>query len=118
MCKNILVADDDIDMRGLYKRLLSGNDYAVTLAGTFGEASCLIQGNRYDLLITDLMFPDGLGSELIRLFSGKSAAAKSLLVTGSAETEEARNCPKPFAFFEKPFKVDTFMSTVTKALSP
>lgn len=117
MCKNILVADDDKGLHILYSRLFSGQDYAITLADSFAEASGLIKNNDYDLLITDLIFPDGLGTELIRLFKNKCSAAKSLLVTGSPEIHMASACAGTSGYVEKPFAVKNFMNAVAKVLS-
>ncbi|OIO04953.1 MAG: hypothetical protein COX65_04665 [Elusimicrobia bacterium CG_4_10_14_0_2_um_filter_56_8] len=114
MPRNILVADDDEAMLNIYSRLLNTQDYMVTRASSFAEAARLIEQNIYDLLVTDLMFPDGLGTELIKLLEQKSGQAKSLLVTGSVAELDPVELPK--VYFEKPFKHELFMTEVAKAL--
>ncbi len=113
MPESILIADDDKAMLNLYTRIFSGRGYVFTLAASFSEAAGLIKNNDYDLLVTDLMFPDGIGTELMKLFEGKKAGAKSLLVTGYAPIADL---PGTAQCFEKPFKVETFMAAVEKAL--
>jgi len=71
MPKSILVADDDKAMLGIYTRIFSGTDYLVSKAASFAEAAALINARSFDLLITDLQFPDGVGTDLIRLFEEK-----------------------------------------------
>lgn len=117
MTSKILAADDDKNLLKLYARIFAGKEYALTTAGSFTEASRLIEANSYDLLVTDLMFPDGLGTELIKLFKKKRAGAKSLLVTGSPEAVERSECAGITGYFLKPFEVWRFMTAVTKALN-
>lgn len=112
-CK-ILVADDDKAMLGVYTRIFSQTDYAISLAASFAEAAKLIISNHYDLLITDLMLEDGLGTDLIKLFEKKQAGGKSLLVTGSLHEVALEQLPE--MYFEKPFRADVLMAAVDMAL--
>lgn len=112
----ILVADDDKSILRLYSRIFSGKEYAITKAETFAEASALLRANSYDLLITDLMFPDGVGTELIKIFNKSKADAKSLLVTGTPQAKELLD-RDGVDYLEKPFKVEQFIEAVNKILS-
>lgn len=114
MPKSILVADDNKAMLNIYTRIFAATDYLISQASSFAEAAQLINTNDYDLLITDLMLEDGLGTELIKMFEKKRDGAKSLLVTGSVE--ELAPEQRPDVYLEKPFKVEVFMATVSKAL--
>ncbi len=113
---SILVADDDKAMLNLYARIFSGKDYSVVMAESFAAAADLIRNNDYDLLVTDLMFPDGIGTELVKLFEKKRAGAKSLVVTGSAPLDNSLLRSGAAAYFEKPFKVESFMAAVENAV--
>ena len=113
---NILIADDERAMLKLYARIFSGSGYSITMASSFSEAVRLIKKNDYDLLVTDLIFPDGVGTELVRLFEKKKADAKSFVVTGSAPIESLPEFSDNAKYFEKPFKIDMFMDAVEKAL--
>lgn len=117
MPRDILVADDEKAMLGLYVRLFSGKAYRITLAASFAEAAELIARNSYDLLVTDLTFPDGLGTDLVRMFDEKMTGAKSLLVTGSNPQGRKLDLPVSASYFEKPFKVDVFLAAVEQALA-
>jgi two-component system nitrogen regulation response regulator GlnG len=115
MPKCILVADDDKAMLNIYTRLFCGTGYTISLASSFSEAARLIHAGDYDLLITDLVLGDGLGTELIKLFEKKRAGARSLLVTGSVAELPPEQLPK--VYFEKPFNFEVFMAAVTAALA-
>ncbi len=118
MPSKILLADDDKSILKLYARIFTGDKYALTTALSFSQAASLIETNHYDLLVTDLMFPDGLGTELIKLFEKKRSGAKSLLVTGAADADEKLENSGITEYFSKPFEVTRFMTAVTKALTP
>lgn len=113
----ILAADDDKAILRVYSRIFSGTGYDLTLAGTFNEAAGLLRRNDYDLLITDLMFPDGLGTELIKMFNASKAGARSLLVTGSSSARDILAGEGVGEYVEKPFRVEDFLATVGKVLS-
>ena len=116
MPKQILVADDDPVLLGLYTRLLAGTGYAVSRAASFAEASALINSQNYDLLVTDLVFPDGVGIDLITLFKRKQGRA-CILVTGSASELDPDKIPVLAGYFEKPLDAAAFLAAVTGALA-
>jgi len=117
MPRSILVADDDAAMLRLYVRLFTDSGYSVTTVSSFAAAAGLIETKNYDLLVTDLMLSDGLGTELIKLFEEKRADAKSLLVTGSDSVEEILSRAGIDDYFTKPFKVAHFMAAVDRMLA-
>ena len=117
MPKQILVADDDPVLLRLYARMLAGTGYAVSRASSFAEASVLINSNDYDLLVTDLMFPDGVGTDLITIFERKQGRAKCILVTGSASEIAQDQIPVLAGYFEKPLDAEAFLAAVAKALA-
>jgi len=114
MPRHILVADDDKAMLNIYTRIFSNTDYSISLASSFAEAAGLINLNNYDLLITDLMLQDGLGTDLIKMFKKKRGGARSLLVTGSVAELAPEQLPE--MYLEKPFRLEVFMAAVSKAL--
>jgi len=115
MPRSILVADDDKAMLDIYTRLFTGPDYLVSRASSYAQAAKLINSNHYDLLITDLMFPDGLGTELIKIFEKTRRDTRSLLVTGSISELAPEQLPE--VYFEKPFKAEVLMAAVHRILA-
>ena len=66
--KHILVVDDEPDLRTLYELTLLREGFRVQAAGSIGEArQCLLEG-KFDVVITDMRLPDGLG---LRLLAGR-----------------------------------------------
>jgi len=117
MPAKILVADDDRSMLNLYAKIFSGTDYSVTPAASFTEAARLLKDGEFDLLVTDFMFPDGVGTELIRIYNEAKEDARSLLVTGSPSADAHIPCEGVSCYIEKPFKVEQFLEAVSKALA-
>ena len=62
----ILLVEDHEDSAFVTRIILERRGYSVRVAHQFHKAMALIAANRYDLLICDIMLPDGTGWELIR----------------------------------------------------
>jgi len=60
----ILHVEDDEDLRALLARGVAALDVELQGVATLGEARQLIETQRFDLVILDLMLPDGSGTEL------------------------------------------------------
>ena len=62
---DVLVIDDEPDLRTLYELTLLREGYRVQTAGSVGEAREQLQNQTFDAVITDMRLPDGLGMELL-----------------------------------------------------
>jgi len=60
----LLLVEDDTRLAGLLQRGLRGEGYAVDVAGTAEDARWLATENPFDVLIFDVMLPDGDGFAL------------------------------------------------------
>ena len=117
MSGNILVADDDREMLDLYSRLFTHHGYDCALAESIAEAAALIGERDFDLLVTDLMFPDGLGTDLAKRFAEKYGGQQSILVTGCPPAPEAlANWPVSVCL-PKPVDTKKLIRAVRKALA-
>ena len=61
----ILVVDDEPDLRTLYQLTLLREGYQVDTAGDLTQARSMLAEQVFDVLITDMRLPDGLGLALI-----------------------------------------------------
>jgi len=118
MLPEILIVDDDPVMLRLYSRIFSGRDYAITSTGSLAAASALINANHYDLLITDLMLGDGLGTELALLFAKRAPCAKTLVVSGSLVEADNMDLSAVSECLSKPLDIDRFIETISRVLKP
>jgi PAS domain S-box-containing protein len=109
VARSVLIIDDEPRVGRTLKRLLD-RDYQVDAVTTIAEGLRLIrEGRRFDVLICDLMMPEGTGMDLhAQLVEMKSPLAKRMLfVTGGAFTPAAeeflqrpgiRSLEKPVSF--------------------
>ena len=62
----VLVVDDEADIRTLISDILSDEGYAVTVAGNAEEARTSRGNARFDLILLDIWMPDTDGITLLR----------------------------------------------------
>ena len=68
---NCLVVDDETDIRELVVLTLERMDIRADSAANLEEAKQLLAQRSYDLCLTDMRLPDGLGLELVEHISAK-----------------------------------------------
>ena len=65
MCK-ILVVDDESSIRLLYSEELTDEGYEVETAGTAAEATDMLLGGEYDLMVLDIKLKNESGLDLLQ----------------------------------------------------
>lgn len=105
----VLLLEDDVRLAGLVTRGLRRDGNAVDTAGTVEDARWLAAESVYDVLVLDVMLPDGDGFSLCReLRSGGNWTPVLLLTARDAIDDRVRGLDvgaddylvKPFAFAE------------------
>ena len=71
MSKNILIIDDDFSLRKVIEKALKNSKTNIKGVSTISEAWVDIEKNRFDLIICDVVLPDGDGLELVKKLSLK-----------------------------------------------
>ena len=79
---SILVVDDDADFRAVVGRVLSGAGYGVAEARDGINALAVLGAEPADILVTDIIMPDGDGIELIGAVKGRYPAMRILAISG------------------------------------
>ncbi|WP_304307542.1 response regulator, partial [Pseudacidovorax intermedius] len=77
----ILVVDDEPDLRTLYELTLLREGYLVEAASSVEEAWQHLQANRFDAVITDMRLPDGLGLELLQRIARHQRSERCVVMT-------------------------------------
>jgi CheY-like chemotaxis protein len=91
MSRRILVVDDQPMLAKAIRRMLSGHD--VTVAADAHEAlAMIVSGERFDVIISDLMMPGMSGMELHAAIAALDSdqVAKMVFMTGGAFTPAAQ----------------------------
>ena len=115
---NILVVDDEPDLRTLYELTLLREGHSVSSAGDLAEARQLLARERFDVLITDMRLPDGLGLSLLRELHQTQRPEKSIVITAYGSAENAVEALKSGAFdyLTKPVDLRQLRTAVMSAL--
>ncbi|WP_404369521.1 nitrogen regulation protein NR(I) [Sphingomonas sp. MMS24-J45] len=115
----ILVIDDDAAIRTVVGQALKRDGHRVTTAATIAEAEVQLAATPPDVLISDVVLPDGNGLDLVdRVVRAQPGlpviilSAQNTLTTAVRATEVGA-----FDYLPKPFDLDVLSRTVQSALA-
>ncbi|MBF0192295.1 MAG: sigma-54-dependent Fis family transcriptional regulator [Magnetococcales bacterium] len=114
----ILVCDDETNLRELLCLALEANGHRTLAAASGAEALRLLEQAPWELLITDLRLPDVSGLEVLRRAKELAPERPALLMTAFASAATAVTAMKEGAFdyLEKPFDMEELHLAVARAL--
>lgn len=115
---HILVVDDEPDLLTLYELSLLRAGYQVETAPSLAQARECLRQQRYDLLLTDMRLPDGVGLSLLREFTPPQRPEKVIVITAYGSAEGAVEALKAGAFdyVSKPIDLKQLRVVVAAAL--
>ena len=109
----ILIVETQALFRDQLVRLLERSGHSATAVATISEAASLVQAEVPDVLATDAVLTDGSSTNLAQ--QAKTAGAKTLMMTGSADRiVEFDAAGQPY--LSKPFPPDLFLQRVQELL--
>ena len=115
----ILVVDDEADIRGLLKEILSEEGYEVDIAADASQARAARANQVPDLVLLDIWMPDTDGITLLREWShtdGYDCPVVMMSGHGTVETAVEATRLGAFDFVEKPLSLTKLLRTVERAL--
>ena len=83
--QQILVVDDDPEIRKLLARYIESQGFRVLLAASCRELSERLATNHIDLIVLDVMLPDGSGLDMCRDLRAKRSTVPIILLTALKE---------------------------------
>ena len=120
MAHDILIVDDEADIRMLIGGVLKDEGYATREAGDSTEALAAIHGRQPTLVILDIWLQ---GSELdgiaiLRQLHAEMPSVPVVMISGHGTIETAVEAIKigAYDFIEKPFKADRLLLLVARAI--
>ncbi len=115
---SILVVDDEPDLRTLYELTLLREGHVVVAAPDLTQAREWLAQRRFDVLITDMRLPDGLGLSLLRELGEQQRSEKCIVITAYGSAENAVEALKSGAFdyLTKPVDLKQLRGAVTAAV--
>jgi two-component system, NtrC family, response regulator PilR len=116
---NVLVVDDEDDIRELLELTLLRMGLGVECAASVAEAQALLDAHEFDLCLTDMRLPDGDGLQLVRRIAGSGIDLPVAVITAHGSTENAVAALKAGAFdyVSKPLSLEQLRTLVKSALS-
>lgn len=114
--KVLLVVDDEFLIRWSLRSHLTAAGYIVIEADTLKAARALMNRN-IDVVLLDLMLPDGSGMELLDEIHAKFQTLPVIMLSAHAtrETVETAAAKGAYRFLHKPFELETIARTVQQA---
>jgi two-component system response regulator PilR (NtrC family) len=114
----ILVVDDEHSMQEFLEIFLREEGYAVVAAGDVESALVHLEGDDFDLVITDIQMPVRGGLEILDFVAEQGLETVVVLITAFASTETAVEAMRrgAYDYVTKPFKLDEIRVVVEKAL--
>jgi len=117
---DILVVDDEADIRELVSGLLEDEGHAVRVASNSDEAMAAIRARRPSLALLDIWMQGGGldGLELLDLIKELDPDLPVVMISGHGNIETAVSALQrgAYDFIEKPFKSDRLVVVVQRAL--
>lgn len=114
----ILVVDDEELIRRLMDQLLTAAGYHVTTAIDGREGVGLLEHERFDLLISDMVMPYMSGAELLAAAKRLDPELPVVIMTGYPSVASAKELMQEGAvdYITKPFDVDVVAAKVAAIL--
>jgi two-component system, NtrC family, response regulator PilR len=114
----VLVIDDEPDLRTLYEFSLVREGYSVQTAESVQQALDLLAVQRFDAVISDMRLPDGLGLDVLRFLSQQQRPERCVVITAYGSAENAVEALKAGAFdyLTKPVDLKQFRAAIAQAV--
>ena len=120
MAIEILIVDDNADIRNILNELIIDAGYKTRVAANYNQALSEIDKKIPDVAILDVKLDkgDNDGIELLSHIKSKNKDVPVIIITGHANIEMAVNSLKhgAFEFVEKPFDQARLLNFITRAV--
>src|SRR5512143_2969623 len=120
MASDVLVVDDEADIRELVAGILTDEGYAVRTANDSEQALAAVRARKPALLVLDIWMAGGGmdGLELLDLVKTLDPDLPVIMISGHGNIETAVSAIKrgAYDFLEKPFKSDRLLLITERAL--
>jgi two-component system response regulator PilR (NtrC family) len=115
---DLLIVDDEASLRDFMTIVFEEDGCRVETAATLAEAHAALQKREPDLVLCDLMLPDGSGLDLLRDVKAQNPSIPVVMITAHTSTKSAVDALKAGAhdYIAKPFDIDELKIIVSKAV--
>jgi CheY-like chemotaxis protein len=119
--KNILILDDDKDLRTILSLKINKMGYGVSVAGTIAEANAILDKKEISLIISDLFLTQESGLDLLKSLSINAPEIPFIFITGANEDDISKPILDILAkyakgFLTKPIQTQLLQETLEKII--
>jgi two-component system response regulator AtoC len=113
----VLIVDDEETARNFISEALSDAGYETIEAGNLADAHKAIDTGSADIVLLDVVLPDGSGISLLDRISMENPSPPVILITAFAEVDIAVDAMKKGAqdFLQKPLDLDRLIQAVERS---
>ncbi len=113
----ILLVEDDLSLIEGMKFSLSKQGFDITVSRTIKEAKACLNQSKYDLVLLDLMLPDGSGFDICKTIRQTSSIPVIFLTSSDEEVNIVMGLDiGGDDYITKPFKLNELISRINAAL--
>ncbi len=120
MAHDVLIVDDEADIRMLIAGVLKDEGYATREAADSAQALAVIHSRQPTLVVLDIWLQGSQldGIEILRLLRAEMPSVPVVMISGHGTIETAVEAIKigAYDFIEKPFKTDRLLLVVERAI--
>src|SRR5499425_698977 len=116
--RRVLIIDDDESMLELAEFHLQAQGYEAARAETGEKGLKLVEGGRFDVVLTDLQLPDLGGIEVVKRLKEISPESEIIMISGYGSVSKVVEATKAGAFYfvEKPVEFEELVVLIDKAI--
>jgi len=117
--ENILVVDDDAEVKKTLSSILLKEGYLVETAENGKQALRASEKSRFDVALIDIKLPDMDGTELLQRLEEKQPHMVKIVITGFPTLENAMKTVNEGAdgYILKPFDIEKLLEMIKKHLT-
>ena len=114
----ILVVDDEASITDAMEGILAEQGYRVKSASGVTEAIGVLRSSVFDVVFTDLRFPDGSGMDILEFIRSECPQTQVILMTAHGSVDVTIDAIKKGAYYyvQKPFMPDHVIALAERAL--
>ena len=114
----MLVVDDDEIIRKFMRDLLEVNHFEVEEASSVASGAQLLREREFEVVLTDLMLPDGSGLDVLQAARARPYLPEVLLITAYGTIDSAVEAVKggAFDYLTKPLSTQKLLLSVERAM--
>ena len=115
---NILIIDDDSNLRKTLTDILKINNFESSGAGSGKAALEMVKKQAYPVALIDLRLADIPGLDVLEQIKNTSPETECIILTGFASTESAIQAINlgAYSYLQKPYDVNQLIVTIKRAL--